>query len=480
MFPDAEEDEGRGSSVSPVLHSPISPLSPDSPTYPDGLMTSLWFAKHQVLLPATLIVFFNMTLDEGKSTLYDNKLKSEINGMRSAINSSGYKTRIAVVLVTEDEDDSIENILQDRLANIRRATSLDPKSLYCVSRSATAAELRAFVGSILATLHPICIEYYRDLSKHARRKRNRGSIPPPTVRPISGTSQTLSTQGWNVRYETKMGYFAEFRQEMDAACRNYEAAYEALFDGEVLEGIAGWSPRFEGARMLADVLAIRILRCLLWSNQTTSAVVSWTNHRARTRDLVDRKGKGASNYGWEAWESRWSKVMSQLIARVDLPVFHVADSSRLGQTFERSPNLWALPEKSYANEARLSPWARLHHEGYWSMKSAEHARRRRRLAHEIPVEDRNPPGVSPASAIASRAHFYDTYLCPEPHVEYGTDSTNRVEHSSIISTTLLGAAQQFSTRQQYRAAEHLHVQVANFSNHYGRIFHGVPQAGGIW
>jgi hypothetical protein len=120
--------------------------------------------------------------------------------------------------------------IEERLANIRRTTGLDPKnSLFFLPPNTSQVELRVFVTSVLSTLQPLCIEYYRDLTKHARRKKSRGTIPPPTTPPTRGTSQTLSYPGWGVRYDFKLGVFAEFRQEMDAAQRHYNVALEALF-----------------------------------------------------------------------------------------------------------------------------------------------------------------------------------------------------------------------------------------------------------
>lgn len=192
------------------------------------------------------------------SSLRDNQLKIEINTLKKDWEASGYKTRFIVVLVTEvGEGGGYLGDNDERVASIRRATNLDPRSLFVIPSDFTPVELRDFARSLLSSLQPSVVEYYRDLSKHARRKRNRGSIPPPTAPPTSGTSQTLSLQGWNVRYEFKLGIFAEFRQEMDAACRNYESAYDTLFGQEVFETIAGWNPRFNEARMLADVLAQR-------------------------------------------------------------------------------------------------------------------------------------------------------------------------------------------------------------------------------
>ncbi|KAL1967530.1 hypothetical protein VTN77DRAFT_3045 [Rasamsonia byssochlamydoides] len=442
-------------SIGPILHSPISPLTPGSPTFPDGVLTPLWVTKHQNLIPAAVINVFPMTSDPNMSTLRDNQLKIEINGLKDSWASSGYKTRFVVVLVAEDGI-NIQD-LDDRLASIRRATNLDPRSLFILFPDLSAVEVKDFVRSLLSSLQPSIVEYYRDLSKHARRKRNRGTIPPPTAPPISGTSQTLSLQGWNVRYEFKLGIFAEFRQEMDAAHRNYESAYETLFGEEVFESIAGWNPRFNDARLLADVLAIRIIRCLLWSGQTTTAVRSWLEHRARTEDIVSRKGKGTKNYGWEAWEARWSTVMAQLISRAELPAFSeitLSDPSRLHES------IFHQPEKSLPVGERMFPWELLHHEGYWLDRSAIHSVYRRTLAEQIPGEDRVPPGQSPASQIAGKSYLYDTYLVPEPHVEAPPPGQSGFDHSTLIIDTLKASLEHFAARQQVRKVESLSLELA--------------------
>lgn len=427
------------------------------------MLTPLWVTKHQDLIPAAAINVFPITADPNMSTLRDNQLKIEINGLKDSWASSGYKTRFVVVLVAEDGLNMQD--IDDRMASIRRATNLDPRSLFLLPPDLSPVEVKDFVRSLLSSLQPSIVEYYRDLSKHARRKRNRGSIPPPTAPPISGTSQTLSSQGWNVRYEFKLGIFAEFRQEMDAAHRNYESAYETLFGEEVFESIAGWNPRFNDARLLADVLAIRIIRCLLWSGQTTAAVRSWLEHRARTEDIVSRKGKGTKNYGWEAWDARWSTVMAQLISRAELPAFSediLNDPSRLHES------LFHPPEKTLPVGEKLCPWELLHHEGYWLERSAIHSVHRRTLAEQVPGEDRVPPGQSPASQIAGKSYLYDTYLAPEPHVEAPEPGQPGFDHSSLIIDTLKASLEHFAARRQVRKVESLSLEIAREYMRVGR------------
>jgi trafficking protein particle complex subunit 11 len=399
------------------------------------------------------MAFFALAADPNQSSLQDNVLKSEINNIRNVISSTSYKTKLVVVLLGDDT--IVPSILDERISNIRRFCTLDAKSLYFIPSASSRGEVAEFVQTLLVTLRAVSVEYYRDLSKHARRKRNRGSIPLPTIAPTAGTSQILTTQGWNARYEFKLGVFAEFRQEMDAACRNYESAYESLFSPELFDSIASRSPRFNEARMLADAIAIRIIRCQLWTEQPTGAVRSWRNHRDRIRSIVDRKGKGTENYGWEAWESIWSKTMAEMVARVDL-----SSLSMLDPQSQQISSIFALPEKALPIGERIAPWELLHHAGYWLVKAVKHTQHRRVLALQLPEEDRNPPGQSPASKIASKANLYDAYLAPEPFAERPLTEDGGYDYCSDVTGALKAAMESFAARGQLRTNERLELEEA--------------------
>ncbi|KIV98698.1 uncharacterized protein PV09_09526 [Verruconis gallopava] len=434
-----------------VLHSPISPLTPGSSLFPDGVMTPEWLAKHQLYIPSVFLAFFSFSEDPARNSLTDNQLKSEINNIKATLYRSEYKTKLAIVLVGDHSINDVSDI-EERLNNIRRATGLDAKTgLFFLPSTDSSTQLLSFVDGVLTALQPGCVEYYRDLTKHARRKKGRGNIPAPTAPPTRGTSQTLAALGWGIRYDFKLGVFAEFRQEMESACRHYTAALESLLgpDG-IFETTASWSPRWDESRVLADIVAMRILRCLLWSNLTSTAVQSWSNYRYRLRELVDRRGKGSSNYGWEAWESRWSRMMAELVKRAQLSFFS-------GGT-EREANVYAPVEKSIPIGERIRPFDHLHHSGYWYRMAARHSRRRRRLAIELPQDDCMPPGQSPASVMASRYGTYDTYLCPEPWQERPNSERRTYNHSKDIFNALEKAQGHF--RFQPRVREELCLDMA--------------------
>ena len=378
-------------------------------------------------------------------------MKADINSIRSIFASTNYKTRLVAILVADGNITPPD--LEDRFSNIRRSTGLDGKSIHALPFNTSPAETRDFVTSLLSSLHPSCVEYYRDLSKHARRKRNRNTVPQPTVQP--GSAHVLSLPSWNVRYEFKLGVFAEFRQEMDAACRNYETAYDSLFSTEIMDAIAVWSPRFNEARMLADIIALRTIRCLLWTDQGAVAVRSWVAHRERMQDLVERRSKGTENYGWEAWKSMWATVMADMLSRSRYPSLY----TRISESTDLFP-IFAGSEKSLPPSERSNPWDMIHHEGYWFEIARKATQSRRTWARQIPEEDIQPPGRSPAGLIASKVQSYDTYLALEPYREISTDGQTGYDYQGEIMKALNSAVGHFAKRGQVRRTELLMLQKA--------------------
>ncbi|RMZ78713.1 hypothetical protein DV737_g3757, partial [Chaetothyriales sp. CBS 132003] len=440
-------DDADGAPAPLMLHSPLSPLTPSSPLYPDGVMSPQWIMKHQYHLPSALLVFFTLTADANTASLLDNKTKVEISTLRSALASTHYKTRLVVVLLGDGPIDASD--IEDRLGLIRKAAALDSKGLYFCAHNSSPAEVNEFVRSLLSSVYPNCIDYYRDLSKHARRKRNRGSVPQPTI--PSPDSHGLSFRGWNVRYEFKLGVFAEFRQEMEAACRNYEQSYEHLFSPEVFESISVWDARFDEARLLADVIAIRIIRCFLWSGHSTSAVRAWCSHRNRLQELLDRRGKGTENYEWEAWQSLWAKTMAQLVSRAELPALSItsAESSDLISVF-------AGPEKSTAVGEGWTPWEYLAHEGYWLDMAQTFTKTRRQRASEMSEDQR----AEPKQKVGHGRISTGSYLCPPPYEELPAGGVGGFNYTARIAADLDAAIRYFGSHGQLRKIQVLLLKKA--------------------
>ena len=150
----------------------------------------------------------------------------------------------------EFEDRGMVAAVQDRIENIRRGTALDPKSIFYVPVQESPAELRRVIDGVLAVMYNSSIEYYRDLGRHAKKKRSRGIIPQPTLPPTSGTSSALSLSDWNFRYDFKAGILAEFRQEADRD--GFLGAFLRLRRNDAGDQAAGHQQGFDKIRCHAD------------------------------------------------------------------------------------------------------------------------------------------------------------------------------------------------------------------------------------
>jgi len=417
------------------------------------LFTPLWPAKYQEVVPAVFVSFFSLGSDPIENTARDAHLIGDISRLKSFFDNTGYRTRFAAVLVGDESAMDTPDI-DERIENIRRGAKLDTKgTFYVIPAGVSEEELAELTESFVVSIRPLALDFYRELARHARRKRDTGYTPPQTTLPDGRIQYVLSESGWTTRYEYKLGMFAEYRGDLDSATRNYANVIDNLFDPNGLfETTPCWSPRWNEMRLFADACSIRIIRCLLQNKQSTAAVRRWRIYRMQTHSLLNRRGKGTVSYGWDAWESRWAKVMAQLIQdNLTIPLKPEGNESTMG--------LHGIPAfvaaAGLSSDDRPLPWDCAHHAGYWFFLAAEFMRVRREKARNISDSDRTPPGQSPATSVARRNELYDTYLCPEPHLEYPNSPKSTVNHTQLIVSLFDKAVVQFRSRAQFNMADRL-------------------------
>lgn len=406
-------------------------------------MTPLWFMKYQEALPAVFVSFFEITHDENSDTLYDNRLKIEIIAFQTRLNDLNYKGKHIVVLLGEESVEMDANI-DTRLANIRKGAKLESKTtFFYLPPNVSMTDLEFFAEALAQSMRPFCTEFYKNLHKHTRRKKDRRSSSSPSTPIVENAAQHLLLSSWNARYALKMGFFSEVRFEMDAASRSYGEALDHLLSLQgTFDQISSWSPRFNDARLLADSIAIRKVRCLLADGHTAEAATFWSGYRYRTKDMVERRGKGSETYGWPCWEARWAKAMAQLVQGNTRLASDMNAKRSLEPLLSKRALAYAMADRRNRVQDQSNPWSsELHQPAYWYMLSARYQAVRGEIAHEIPHEDKVPPGRSPASSVSRVHREYESYLCPEPNIE-----GNEVNHAEIIVESLTQAREEFSKR----------------------------------
>lgn len=220
-------------------HSPLSPLIPSSPLYPDGLIAPVWVRKHAELIPSVFVLFLRLyelptrhTLpdetaeetqareaeEKRKEREMDDLLVKEIGDRRRRLGERGIKLTVVLMASSQTLDSPA---LDPRLSYLRRASALSSKASLFVLSPVPADQLSDFVSSLQDALYDSSMDYYNAHAKRVRRKRSRVPASMPVHAPVTTAQghKVLGPQGWAVRYDWKMGWFAEVRGEIDVARR---------------------------------------------------------------------------------------------------------------------------------------------------------------------------------------------------------------------------------------------------------------------
>ncbi|KAK9466617.1 Gryzun, putative trafficking through golgi-domain-containing protein [Lipomyces arxii] len=292
-----------------VQHSTLSPLSTESPLYPDGIMNQFWLRKYRNLLPSVFVSvheIFTNTEDTQVKLSHDNDLIKEINEHRKQMAARNVK--LAIVIVSSRT--ILQNIdISDRVTYLRRTTGMDARTgLFFLP---PGSDIQTFVKELKGALYPTALDFYGALLKHARRKR--GHTPSPSSSALPTSSQ-LDLAGWNIRYEFKQAVFAEYKQEIDVAIKLYGIVYEALL--EFFDSIPVDSFRWNEARMLLDIIAFKILKCNLYQNQPIMAQKVFNVHMESVTALVQKRFSTHDTYCYYAWRARQYHMLGQLLDMV--------------------------------------------------------------------------------------------------------------------------------------------------------------------
>ncbi|KAJ3416366.1 hypothetical protein HDV05_001934 [Chytridiales sp. JEL 0842] len=373
----------------PVVHSQLSPLTPNSPLHPDGIMSPLWVKKHRQSAPSVVVGFYELwekpTDPFDVSALagsggarkdplgvpqqvsaqekdMDQQLCHEINDKRRNVQDRGIKFSVVLLLkTTPNESPRIE----ERIQFIRRGCSLDTKNSLFVFPIAdsTPNTVQEFVTGLQKHLYENAANYYREHGKRIKKKKSKlPAMPlrPPTMTPtIAGNifsagapppAKPLNPMGWSVRYDYKMGVFAEFRQDLDSAARHYEGAYQTLVDmfhssisgGVFAPGGGGshgteilhpFTPRWNEARVLADTINIKICKLSLYTDSPLPALHQLQKHIINFKCLPEFLGNtlvpagtvsvegvkylaniaGGGSFEYWAWLSKQFRVFGELV-----------------------------------------------------------------------------------------------------------------------------------------------------------------------
>ncbi|KAG2016097.1 glutathione transferase omega-1 [Coprinopsis cinerea AmutBmut pab1-1] len=405
-------------------HSPLSPLTPSSPLYPDGLIAPIWIRKHTTLVPSVLVMFMRIfelpppilrSPEDGpelereraeEERRRDAELAAEIAQRKRGTNERGVKLTVVLMASRRLLDDPK---LDARLAFIRRQSGLDSRAALFVLSPVSPSELGDFVKSLQQALYEPALEYYTAHSKRVRRKRNRHSQATTYTNPAialanPNVARPLRPEGWTVRYEYKMACFAEFRGEDEVALKHYQDAYSALI---IMFGSTAILPprtkRWAEAKVLADCINIKIVKLYLYNNEHALALAHHNTHIRQFNDLSRGWGIGEETFEFWGWVARQYRILAELIDQgtrsgLLIPVHKPVAPPNPATAATRAA--MGVAELDALRSLGINPSHALQHSGYYYYMAAKATdMRRERFLAAVEAENNNQPiTISPGFA----------------------------------------------------------------------------------
>ncbi|KAK6902899.1 hypothetical protein I203_108159 [Kwoniella mangroviensis CBS 8507] len=316
-------------------HSPLSPLIPSSPLYPDGLIAPVWVRKHAELVPSVFVLFLRLyeskpipssddpevnaakeAANKAMEKDQDDQLIREIGDRRRRLGERGIKLTVVLMASAATLDSPA---LDPRLSYLRRASALSAKASLFVLTPVPADQLPDFVQSLQDALYDSAMEYYSNHAKRVRRKRSRvpvsqNILSPSTAQGHGQGPRALGPQGWAVRYDWKAGWFAEVRGDFETARRHYEDCWNEL--AKMFSSTTTLPPRtkrWAEAKVLADCVAVRICKLLLYDDQGPRVLNPFFVHLKRFGDLSRGWGIGEETFEFWSWIARQYRIFAELL-----------------------------------------------------------------------------------------------------------------------------------------------------------------------
>ncbi|KAG2200136.1 hypothetical protein INT47_012417 [Mucor saturninus] len=451
----------------PPPHSNLSPLSPDSPLYPDGVMSPLWVKKH-LYSPSVMVGFYDLwewqsepgstprpkretgplasqVLFDPAEREHDHNLSVEINLRRKYFQEKGIKFAAVIILKQRYSDQATE----ERLSSIRKQCGLDVKTSFFTVAPGTSTELQDFVNNLYRALYEPAIQFYNNRLKKIRKKKSK--LPSPSMVPrvmpdLSSTDpQPLSITGWMLRYDFKAAFFQEVKQEIDGALKSYEAAYNVISDmlaptssitmGHVNLQVHG--KRWKEARTLADCISVKICKFYLYMNDPTAALGQLNGHLHMFQSYSPTWGMGEQTFEYWAWLSQQYRIFADVIDaaihagyKVPVPTAYLTSASGT----PGSPLLGNAPG-GITSSSGCNPGAILQHPGfYYHLAAMCCAERRRRF---LELERADATSTSPLF-----------------------NAEKSVDHSSLTIELLTKSYEQFKRYRNGRMTLYLAAEIA--------------------
>uniref|UniRef100_H3APD6 Trafficking protein particle complex subunit 11 n=1 Tax=Latimeria chalumnae TaxID=7897 RepID=H3APD6_LATCH len=256
---------------------------------PKGILKTGWMNKHLNLVPALVVVFYELDWDEAQWKEKQSECATKVEIVRQTL--QGRNTKVAVVLIQKKTPLPPVSIGEDVIASERAAAlcnacDLSGKSLFVLPHT---DHLVGYIIRLENAFYEHAQTYYYT---EIRRVKSHKEFLNKT------THQLLF-----VRHQFKIAFFSELKQDTQNALKNYRAAYNLVHE------LRAHETNILEIKTMAGFINYKICRLCFQHNTPLDAIAQFRKHI----DLCKKKiGSAELAFEHAAWMSKQFQAFGDL------------------------------------------------------------------------------------------------------------------------------------------------------------------------
>uniref|UniRef100_A0A5F8G8L2 Trafficking protein particle complex subunit 11 n=1 Tax=Monodelphis domestica TaxID=13616 RepID=A0A5F8G8L2_MONDO len=379
---------------------------------PKGILKTGWMNKHLNLVPALVVVFYELDWDEPQWKEKQSECATRVEIVRQSL--QGRNTKVAVVLIQKKTPlpPGEDVIASERAAALCNACELSGKSLFVLPHT---DHLVGYIIRLENAFYEHAQTYYYT---EIRRVKSHKEFLNKT------THQLLF-----VRHQFKIAFFSELKQDTQNALKNYRTAYNLVHE------LRAHETNMLEIKTMAGFINYKICRLCFQHNTPLDAIAQFRKHI----DLCKKK-VGSSELAFEhaAWMSKQFQAFGDLFD----------EAIKLGLTAIQTQN-----------------------PGFYYQQAAYYSQERKQLSKALCSHDSSVmyPSPDPLEIQTGVLDFYGQRAWRQGILSFDLSDPEKekagilalqlkernVSHSEVIITLLSNAVAQFKKYKCPRMKSHL-------------------------
>ncbi|GMG40028.1 unnamed protein product [Ambrosiozyma monospora] len=283
----------------------LSPFNADSEFF-NSVLPFEWIQRYREQRPFVFISVHELATkaDNIDLTVADKELANEISRIKNQCTNNNVK-HLSIILCSKSI--ALNPELDERVAQLRKVTSLAARSGLLFLPAGTQREVENFAASVAHLIRPWAVEYFNALEKKFKKR----------------TLQNLEypEKFWLARQALKIAIAAEMKGISEYSTKSMEYCYEKMIDATRQLDMASQPKLWQQCRMWLDFAGIHITRAYFILGDSNQAYKKFDIHIQNVMAIMPNEIiQTYPVMGWVSLQFTWLSQLIELVPEALVPI----------------------------------------------------------------------------------------------------------------------------------------------------------------